>query len=183
MREIENQPWPRACLQVYTGNGKGKTTAALGLALRAAGRGLKVFIGQFMKGTYYGELTGVDLQGDLIHIEQFGSAHCIPLRDPPHQEDINLADAGMKRSLEVLTSGEYPIVILDEISVAVHFQLISESDMLDLLDARPSHVELICTGRYATPSLIDRADLVTEMRVVKHPYDAIGLGARDGIER
>ncbi|MCP4603239.1 MAG: cob(I)yrinic acid a,c-diamide adenosyltransferase [Proteobacteria bacterium] len=183
MAKLECEPWPRACLQVYTGEGKGKTTAAFGLALRAAGRGLRVFIGQFMKKSLYGELFGAELTGDLITVEQFGSPKCIPLRKEPDEKNIELAQNGLERSREVISSLDYPIVVLDEINVAVYFKLIKEADVLEIVDARPPNVEIICTGRYAPKALIERADLVTEMQAVKHPFDTIGLNARDGIER
>jgi cob(I)alamin adenosyltransferase len=179
----KNKPWPRACLQVYTGDGKGKTTAAFGLAVRAAGRGLKVYIGQFMKGSEYGELEGAAMLGGLVTVEQFGSPKCIPRRDEPHSEDVELARAGLDRAREALANGDYQIVILDEINVAVYFHLIEEADLLELVDTKPPDVELICTGRYATQALLARADLVTEMKAIKHPYDTIKLNARDGIER
>ncbi len=183
MTELERAPWPQGCLQVYTGNGKGKTTAAFGLAVRAAGRGLKVFIGQFMKGSEYGELEGARMLGGLVCVEQFGSPQCIPRRSEPNPEDIELARKGLARAREVMLGGEYSIVVLDEISVALYFELVDEAALLDLVDARPSGTELVCTGRYAPQSLISRADLVTEMQAVKHPYDTHGLLARDGIER
>ncbi|MCP4675516.1 MAG: cob(I)yrinic acid a,c-diamide adenosyltransferase [Deltaproteobacteria bacterium] len=183
MNELNCTPWPRACLQVYTGTGKGKTTAALGLSVRAAGRGMKVFIGQFMKGSEYGELKGIPMLGDLVHVEQFGSPECIPLREEPAPRDTALARKGLERIREVIGSRDYQIVVLDEVNVAVHFKLIDEVDLLALVDARPPDVEIICTGRYAPETLIERADLVTEMRAVKHPYDTTGLLARDGIER
>jgi cob(I)alamin adenosyltransferase len=183
MTKLGYEPWPRACLQVYTGNGKGKTTAAFGLALRAAGRGMSVFIGQFMKQSDYGELYGAGMLGDNIVLEQFGAPECIPWRKDPDQRDIDLARAGLVRAREILNSGNYQIVILDEIQVAVYFGLIAEADFMSLIDERPAEVELICTGRYAPEWLIERADLVTEMVAVKHPYDTIQLMARDGIER
>jgi cob(I)alamin adenosyltransferase len=183
MVEQKNKPWPRACLQVYTGDGKGKTTAAFGLAVRAAGRGFKIFIGQFMKGSEYGELEGAAMLGGLVKVEQFGSPECIPRREEPHPEDVDLARAGLKRAKEVIMSREYPIVILDEVNVAVYFHLIDEADLLSLVDTKPPDMELICTGRYAPEALIERADLVTEMKAIKHPFDTLKLGARDGIER
>jgi cob(I)alamin adenosyltransferase len=170
-------------VQVYTGNGKGKTTAAFGLALRAAGRGLRVYIGQFMKGSEYGELKGAAMLGGLVTVEQHGSAECIPLRDPPDDKDVALARAGLERCREALASGDYRIVVLDEACVAVRFKLIGEADLMALVDARPADVELVFTGRYAPQSLIERADLVTEMNDVKHYYDTEKLLARDGIER
>jgi cob(I)alamin adenosyltransferase len=177
------EPWPRGCLQVYTGDGKGKTTAAFGLALRAVGRGLKVFIGQFMKGSEYGELSGAALSGGLIQVEQFGSSTCITMLEKPAEVDVELAHRGLERAREILTSGDYPIVVLDEVNVAVYFRLISEAELLDLVQSRPPQVELVCTGRYAPASLVERADLVTEMKAVKHPYGTLELAARDGIER
>ena len=168
MTKLGCEPWPRACLQVYTGNGKGKTTAAFGLALRAAGRGMSVFIGQFMKQSEYGELYGAGMLGKNIVLEQFGAPECIPWRKEPDQRDIDLAQQGLRRAREVLESAEYQIVILDEIQVAVYFGLIEEADFMSLVDARPDHVELVCTGRYAPEWLIERADLVSEIREIKH---------------
>jgi len=177
------KPWPRSCLQVYTGDGKGKTTAAFGLAVRAAGRGLKVYIGQFMKKTVYGELGGAKMLGDLVQVEQYGSTECIPFRESPAEEDLRLAKEGLARARQILQSKTFPIVILDEINIATHFKLIVEAELYELVDSRPDSVELICTGRYAPAGLIERADLVTEMRVIKHPFEDSGLMARDGIER
>jgi cob(I)alamin adenosyltransferase len=157
MAPTKNEAWPRGCLQVYTGDGKGKTTAAFGLALRAAGRGMRVFIGQFMKGSEYGELEGAAMLGGLVTVEQLGSAECIPLRETPAAEDVELARRGLERCRAALESGDYRIVVLDEACVAVHFKLITEDDLLALVDARPADVELIVTGRYAPQSLLDRA--------------------------
>jgi len=175
--------WPRACLQVYTGDGKGKTTAAFGLALRAAGHGLKVWIGQFMKGSPYGEIEGAAALGGLVEIEQFGSGACVPWRAEPEPDDVARAAAGLARCIEVMRSGRHAIAILDEVTAAVHFRLLTLDALLDALDGRPPGMELVCTGRWAPPELIERADLVTEMREVKHPYASCRLAARDGIER
>jgi cob(I)alamin adenosyltransferase len=183
MTEFTNQPWPRGCVQVYTGNGKGKTTAAFGLALRAAGRGLKTYVGQLMKGSDYGELVGASMLDGLVAVEQLGSPECIPLRDEPDPRDVELAREGLERCREAMLSGEYRIVIVDEGCVAVRFKLIAEIDLLSLVDDRPDDVELIITGRYAPEALIERADLVTEMTDVKHYFDTEKLLARDGIER
>jgi len=180
---LHSEPWPRACVQVYTGDGKGKTTAAFGLALRAVGRGLRVWVGQFMKGVPYGELAAATSLGDQLVVEQFGSPHCIPWAERPHPDDVALAVAGLARSQQVLHSGDFQVVVLDEVAVAVHFRLLAEQALLELVDARPPRVELVCTGRYATPALLDRADLVTVMRDERHPYRDHGLLARDGIER
>ena len=178
-----NEPWPRGCLQVYTGDGKGKTTAAFGLALRAAGRGMRVFVGQFMKGSRYGELDGAAALGGRVEVEQFGSSACIPWREEPDPSDAARASAGLARCVEILGAGRHAIVVMDEVTVAVRFRLLGVDALLAAVDARPSGVELVCTGRWAPAELVARADLVTEMAAVKHPYTSLGLEARDGIER
>lgn len=169
-------------IQVYTGNGKGKTTAALGLALRAAGHGFKTFIGQFLKGRSSGEIEAAKRLDPLIRIEQFGREGFILVKDGPDDEDVTRARAGLARSLEAMLSGDYRIVVLDEINTAVHFGLIPESDVLGLLARKPKDVEVVLTGRYAPDSFIERADLVTEMTERKH-YHSRGVKARDGIEK
>jgi cob(I)alamin adenosyltransferase len=178
-----NQPWPRGCVQVYTGDGKGKTTAAFGLALRAAGRGMRVWVGQLMKGLAYGELAGAEMLKGLVSVEQHGSPECIPWRDEPRAEDVERARKGLDACKRALRSGEHRIVVLDEACVALGFGLIEERDLLELIELRPPEVELVLTGRGAPQAVIDRADLVTEMRELKHPYAEQGLEARDGIER
>lgn len=169
-------------IQVYTGNGKGKTTAALGLALRAAGHGLRTFFGQFLKGRPSGEIEAVQRLSPLIRIEQFGREGFILVKDGPDDEDVTRAREGLRRSQDAMLSGEYRIVVLDEINTAVHFGLLREADVLDLLDRRPGGVEIVLTGRYAPESFLDRADLVTEMIERKH-YHTRGIKARDGIEK
>lgn len=169
-------------IQVYTGNGKGKTTAALGLALRAAGHGFKTFIGQFLKGRSSGEIEAAKRLDPLIRIEQFGREGFILVKDGPDDEDVTKARAGLARSLEAMLSGDYRIVVLDEINTAVHFGLVPESAVLALLDRKPAGVELVLTGRYAPDSFLERADLVTEMTERKH-YHSQGVKARDGIEK
>ena len=178
-----HESWPTGCLQVYTGDGKGKTTAAFGLALRAAGHGLRVYVGQFMKGFAYGELTAAAALGGRIEVEQFGSRECIPWRAEPDATEVARAAAGLERCVEVMLSGSRAVVVLDEVTVAVYFLLIALESLLDAAGRRPPGVELVCTGRWAPEALIARADLVTEMREVKHPYAQRGLAARDGIER
>lgn len=169
-------------IQVYTGNGKGKTTAAIGLALRAAGHGFRTYIGQFIKGQKYGELTAVKKFSPLITLEQFGRSGFIHVTEDPDEADIRKAEEGLEKCRTAMLSGKYRIVILDEINVALHFKLIKEEAVLRLIDQRPNDVELVFTGRYAPRSIMDRADLVTEMKNIKHYYDT-GLKARDGIER
>jgi len=169
-------------IQVYTGNGKGKTTAALGLALRAAGHGFKTFIGQFLKGRPSGEIEAAKRLSPLVRIEQFGREGFILVKDGPDDEDVTKARAGLARSLEAMLSGDYRIIVLDEINTAVHFGLVPESEVLALLDRKPAGVELVLTGRYAPDSFLERADLVTEMTERKH-YHSQGVKARDGIEK
>jgi cob(I)alamin adenosyltransferase len=169
-------------VQVYTGNGKGKTTAALGLALRAAGCGLRSYIGQFLKGQVYGELAAVRKLKPYITIEQFGRKGFVHVTGNPDEEDIRRARAGLEKCRRAMLSGQFAIVVLDEINVALHFRLLGEDDVHGLLDQRPAGVEVVLTGRYAPPSLLKRADLVTEMRDKKH-YFTRGVRARVGIEK
>ncbi len=166
-------------VHVYTGDGKGKTTAALGLALRAAGGGLNVYIGQFIKNAEYSEIKVLQRLADCITLEQFGRG-CFILTEPS-QADIDAARQGLATLHRVLASGAYDLVIADEANVAVALQLLSEDDLLALIDRRPPQVELVLTGRGAPPRVLERADLVTEMRLVKHYYDR-GVLARKGIE-
>jgi cob(I)alamin adenosyltransferase len=166
-------------VQVYTGDGKGKTTAALGLALRAAGAGLKVFIGQFIKSAPYSEIKALERFSDHISIRQFGRG-CF-IRGNPCQADIDLARQALDGIGDALRSGAYDVVIADEANVAFGCRLVSEADLIALIDARPPHVELVLTGRNAPARIIERADLVTEMKPVKHYYEK-GVSARKGIE-
>ncbi|MGD2177379.1 MAG: cob(I)yrinic acid a,c-diamide adenosyltransferase, partial [Anaerolineae bacterium] len=165
---------------VYTGDGKGKTTAALGLALRASGRGLHTYIGQFMKGQQYGELQALH-NHPHITLKQYGDVHHI-YRDTVTEEDVAKARQGLERAREAMLSGEYDIVVLDEVNVSIWFGLLKTEDVLAFIDQKPEHVEVVLTGRRAPQALIDRADLVTEMRAVKHYYQD-GVPARVGIER
>jgi len=169
-------------VQVYTGNGKGKTTAALGLAFRAAGRGLKTYIGQFMKGQRYGELKAAKMVYPYITIEQYGKDTFVHVQNPPHEDDVLMARAGLAKGKEAMLSGNYDIVIFDEITTAHFFHLISIQEMLNVIESKPDGVELVFTGRYAPPQLVEAASLVTEMTEVKHYYQ-MGVLARDGIER
>ena len=169
-------------IHVYTGNGKGKTSAALGLALRAAGHGLKTYFGQFLKGQDYGELSAIQKLSPLITIEQFGRKGFIHVTENPDAEDIERARQGLQKCTKMMMSQKYQIIILDEINVAVHFNLFTEKDILDFLDKKPEDMEVILTGRYAPESFIKRADLVTEMKEIKHYYKT-GVQARQGIEK
>lgn len=170
----------RGLVHVYTGSGKGKTTAALGLALRASGHGMKVFVIQFMKGNIdYGELKACR-DSPNITIEQFGRPDFVN-KESPLPEDFKFAEDALDRAREVLKSGEHQIVILDEINVALDFNLIRLEDVEDLVRIRPEEVELILTGRNAHPQITKMADYVTEMLEIKHPYKE-GVVGRKGIE-
>jgi len=166
-------------IQVYTGNGKGKTTAALGITLRAACAGNKIFIGQFTKGRDYSELKASNYLPTL-DMEQFGDAHFIA--GAPSEEDRQSARRGLVRMREVVTSGKYDLVIFDGLNTALHFKLITIEEALAVLDEKPEKMEIILTGRYAPQEIMDRADLVTEMREIKHYYTS-GVKARTGIEK
>jgi cob(I)alamin adenosyltransferase len=170
----------KGLVQVYTGDGKGKTSAAFGLALRAIGRGLKVYIIQFIKGGFdYGELYVVDRLPNIT-LKAFGRGKFVT-QQPPSQEDVRLAEEALQLAEKTIKSGEYDLVILDEINVALNLKLISLEKVLELIKGKPKHVELVLTGRYAPKEIIDAADLVTEMREVKHPFKK-GCQAREGIE-
>lgn len=170
----------KGLVQVYTGNGKGKSTAAFGLALRAIGRGLKVYIIQFIKGGFdYGELYIVDKLPNLT-LKAFGRGKFVTEK-PPAEVDMQFAEEALALAEKIVKSGEYDIVILDEVNVALNLKLIKTERVVALIKAKPKHVELVLTGRYAPNELIELADLVTEMREVKHPYNK-GFEARKGIE-
>ena len=170
----------KGLVQVYTGNGKGKTSAAFGLALRAIGRGLKVYVIQFIKGGFdYGELYIVDKLPNLT-LKAFGRGRFVTEK-PPEKEDVELAQEALALAEEVVKSGEYDIVILDEVNVALNLKLIRIGKILELIKNKPEHVELVLTGRYASDEIIKAADLVTEMKEVKHPYKSV-YQARKGIE-
>jgi len=167
-------------VHIYTGNGKGKTTAALGLAIRAAGAGLRVFLAQFIKGRQYSELNALERLADLIIVEQYGLPRFI--NGKPSEPDIEAAQYGLERVKSSMLSGRFDIIIVDEGNVAVTYGLISKQDLLDLIAMKPEALELVITGRDALPEIIDKADLVTEMRPVKHYFNK-GVNARVGIEK
>lgn len=170
----------RGFIQVYTGDGKGKTTAALGLSIRAAGAGLKVFIGQFVKMGDYSEIKALRRFSDLITIEQFGRDRLIGKNAMP--EDIAAARRGLERIKEVMDSDEYRVIVLEEANVAVKKGLIPVQDLLTVILRKPERTELVITGRSAHGLILDCADLVTEMRPIKH-YFKKGVRARVGIEK
>jgi len=165
---------------VITGNGKGKTTSACGQILRAIGQGYKVCMIQFMKGRKYGEIMAMEKYLPNITIFQFGLDSFV-MRGNTAQVDIDLASQGFNKAKEVIASGQYDMVILDEINVAVDFGLIPEEKVLDLVKNKPPELDLILTGRYATNRLMEIADLVSEVTEIKHHYNA-GIKGRAGIE-
>lgn len=172
----------KSYVHVYTGDGKGKTTASLGLALRAVGHGMRVFIIQFMKGNIeYGELETARRLAPEMEIRQMGRETFVD-REEPDPVDIKMAVEALDLASELIKKGEHDLVVLDEINVAVDFKLISVKDVLSLIEQKPEHMELVLTGRYAHKDIIEAADLVTEMKCVKHYYDN-GVQARVGIER
>lgn len=170
----------RGLVQVYTGNGKGKTTAAFGQALRAVGQGFRVCVIQFMKGRKYGEFLAAErcLPNLAIHLSGLDS---FVMRDNPAPVDIELARQGFAMAREAISSGNYDMVILDEINVAVDFKLIPLGEVIDVIRNKPAAVDLVLTGRYAAPEIIALADTVSEVREIKHHYGA-GIKDRAGIE-
>ena len=170
----------RGLIHVYTGDGKGKTTAALGLALRAAGHGWRTYIGQFMKGQNYGELKAAHMLDGLLTIEQFGRPTFIHVGEAT-PKDVHLAREGLAAARQAMLSGEYQIVVLDEVNVALYFQLLTAQDVLAVIDEKPKDVELVLTGRRVPEEILACADYVTEMQERKHPYQK-GIQARKGIE-
>ena len=170
----------KSYLHVYTGEGKGKTTAALGLTMRAAGAGHKVFLAQFIKGGRYSELNALKRFDDLVTVEQFGRGRFMDGK--PSESDIIAARNGLKKMKSILSSGDYKVVILDEANIGLYYNLFTVKEIIDLIDCRSEGTELIITGRHAPPEVLDRADLITEMKAVKHYYKE-GVKARVGIEK
>ena len=178
---ISRNPLKKGYVQIYTGNCKGKTTAALGLAFRAMGHGLRTYIGQFMKGQRYGELRAARLVKPYITIEQYGRRGFVHVQDPPDPCDLKLAEEGLAKARRAILGGRYDIVILDEIITAHHFHLVEIDNIVELIKIKPANLEMVLTGRGAPRELTDAADLVTEMLEIKHYYSK-GVDARNGIE-
>jgi cob(I)alamin adenosyltransferase len=176
--DSEHDAFTRGCLQVYTGNGKGKTTAAIGLTVRALGAGMRVFFGQFVKCGEYSEVAVLSCLENLV-LRQYGQEGFVIGK--PGASDIEAASCGMRDAMDVLAGGGFGLVVLDEVNVAYSLGLISLTELLAIATARGDRTELVMTGRGAPPELIEAADLVTEMREVKHYFNA-GLKARKGIE-
>lgn len=174
------RPSHRGLVIVITGNGKGKTTAAFGQALRAVGQGLKVFIVQFMKGRDYGEFVAAEKYLPRLTIHRSGLDSFV-MRGKPASVDIELARQGFELAQKAVASGKYNMVILDEINVAVDFNLVPLEDLISLIKNKPPALDLILTGRYAAKEIIGRADTVSEVKEIKHHY-AAGIKDRAGIE-
>jgi cob(I)alamin adenosyltransferase len=172
--------YEKGLIFVYTGNGKGKTTAAMGQALRAVGHGFKVLVLQFMKGRKYGEALAAEKYIPELTIYQCGLDSFV-MRNNPAPVDIDMAQQGLKMAKEALTSGEYHLVILDEINIAMDFGLIAVDDVVDAIKGKALATDLILTGRYAPPEIIELADTVSEIHEIKHHY-ASGIKERAGVE-
>ncbi|MFW5749283.1 MAG: cob(I)yrinic acid a,c-diamide adenosyltransferase [Halanaerobium sp.] len=169
----------RGMVHVYTGKGKGKTTAAFGLAVRAVGAEKNVFIAQFVKGMKYSELKSLK-KIEKIEIKQYGLDYFI--KGKAEEEDINAARNGLEEAAAILKAGEHQLVILDEANIAVYYELFKLEELIEILENRAPGVEVVITGRYAAAELIEYADLVTEMKEIKHYYKK-GVKARVGIEK
>jgi cob(I)alamin adenosyltransferase len=164
---------------VFTGNGKGKTTAALGTVLRAAGHGLKILVLQFIKGTWkYGELESLNKLG--VKIETLGRG--FTWKQDDLKEDVKLAQSGWEKAKEAIFSGEYDLIVLDELSYVLSYEFLAVEDVVQVLKTKPESLHLIITGRDAPQEMMEAADLVTEMKMIKHPYHTRGIKAQRGIE-
>lgn len=165
---------------VLTGEGKGKTTGALGLAMRAVGAGLKVFLAQFIKGDDYSEIKALKRYSDSIRVEQYGLGGFIG--GNPTRADIEAACRGLEEVKGMMSCGAYDVVVLDEVNVAVKYRLFSEQDLLDVIAVKPKEIALVITGRNATPKIVEKADQVSVIKAIKHYYTK-GVQARVGIEK
>jgi cob(I)alamin adenosyltransferase len=172
----------RGLVLINTGPGKGKTTAAMGTALRAVGNGLKVLMLQFLKGSWhYGELDAVEAFGGNFVMKQMGRGFVKIGGAETDPEDIRMVDAAWEEARKAILSGEWDMVVLDEINYAISYGLLDPAKVVETLKQRPEMVHVILTGRNAHPSLVEIADTVTEMREVKHAYQK-GILAQRGIE-
>jgi cob(I)alamin adenosyltransferase len=177
---METERLSRGLIQVYTGDGKGKTTCALGLALRAVGQGFTVYMVQFLKGRDTGEARAAARLAPELTLRSFGRPALVNLQSPA-PADLDLAREALEEARRVIHAGEHDLVILDEVNVALTYRLVPLEEVLEMLRQRPPWVEIVATGRAAPPELVALADLVTEMRPLKHYYEA-GVPARRGIE-
>ena len=174
------EPLRRGLVQIFTGDGKGKTSAAIGAVVRALGHGLRVYIGFFMKGDHPSGERNILSKLPNVTMESFGAGGFVG-RENIKPEEKERAKRGLAAARKAMLSGNYDLVVLDELNLAVAWNLVERDEVLKLIDERPEGVELILTGRRADSKLIKAADLVTEMLKIKHPYDE-GVKAREGIE-
>ncbi len=168
-------------IQVYTGNGKGKTSAAIGISVRAAGAGLKTYFVQFMKVFPYSEIESLKQLSEFIEVEQFGKDDFIFRKEEPNEEEKKEAKQGLVRAEEKMLSGEFDLVILDEICVSIYFKLFAIEQVLSFIEKKPDKVELILTGRYCPEAILEKADLISNIEEVKHYYTQ-GVLSRKGID-
>jgi len=168
-------------IQVYTGNGKGKTTAAIGLAVRALGAGLKVYFVQFMKNYPYGEIKILESLKPNLVLKRYGTDDFVFKKKPPAAELINEMSDGLREAKQAMLSGKYDLIILDEILVSIYFKIFSVQDVINFLKEKPHCAEVVLTGRYSPPEINDLADLVSEIREIKHYYQN-GIQSRSGID-
>ncbi len=169
----------KGLIHIYTGNGKGKTTAAIGLGIRATGNDLKVYMVQFMKGRRYSEIDALEIIPNFT-VFQSGRDEFVS-KENPEQIDIDLASKGFEHAKKIINAGKHDLVILDEINVAIDFNLIPLENVMKLLEEKPENVEVVMTGRYADPEIVRQADLVSEILEIKHPYNE-GVQSRKGID-
>ena len=171
----------RGYIQIYTGNGKGKTTAAIGQAVRAAGYGLKTYFVMFMKEFPYNEVKSLKNLKDFITLVQVGKDDFVYKKVPPSETEKLAIKKALYETKNKMLSGEYDLIVLDEIFVSIFFGLIDKEEVISFICSKPENVELILTGRYCPKEIINKADLVTEMKEVKHYYEK-GVLSRRGIE-
>ena len=169
----------KGLIHIYTGNGKGKTTAAIGLGIRATGNDFKVYMVQFMKGRRYSEIDALEIIPNFT-VFQSGRDEFVS-KENPEQIDIDLASKGFEHAKKIINAGKHDLVILDEINVAIDFNLIPLENVMKLLEEKPENVEVVMTGRYADPEIVRQADLVSEILEIKHPYNE-GVQSRKGID-
>lgn len=175
------QKLEKGFIQVYTGNGKGKSTAAIGQAVRAAGFGLKTYFVMFMKEFPYNEIKSLEKLKDHITLVQVGKDDFVYEKVPPSEAEKSKIKNALAKAKGKMLSGKYDLIVLDEIFVSIYFGLITKEEVIAFINEKPDHVELVLTGRYCPQEIIDKADLVTEMKEVKHYYEK-GVIARRGIE-
>jgi cob(I)alamin adenosyltransferase len=172
----------RGLLMVFTGNGKGKTSAAMGVALRGIGQGFKVLMIQFLKGSWhYGELDSAKMLGDAFEIRPMGRGFVKVGAEKPDPEDVRLVEEAWRNAVAEMQSGRYDLVILDEVNYAVNYGMLPIDRVLQDLASRPARLHVICTGRNAHPNLIEAADMVSEVKEIKHPFHK-GILAQRGID-